>query len=60
MVCAVAGVLNKFVGDLGRGLIIDNKLIGIPSSSRNCGDSRFPGLYARVYIVKNFKMLYVL
>lgn len=56
MICAGAGVLDKCIGDFGGGLVMDNKLIGVASSSRNCGDSRFPGLYARVssQLIKNF------
>lgn len=56
MICAGAGVLDKCIGDFGGGLVMDNKLIGVASSSRNCGDSRFPGLYARVssQIIKSF------
>lgn len=56
MICAGAGVLDKCIGDFGGGLVMDNKLIGVASFSRNCGDSRFPGLYARVSssIIKTF------
>ncbi|CAO1394873.1 unnamed protein product [Diamesa hyperborea] len=53
MICAGAGVLDKCIGDFGGGLVIDNKLIGVASFSRNCGDSRFPGLYARVSTARN-------
>lgn len=54
MLCTKYKDTDACQGDSGGPLVADGKLIGVVSWGEGCADPRYPGVYARVAIVRDW------